>query len=955
MSPPKCAHVDVVCEGRKQALSPFGGVMPFRTEHGEGSVFMVHQPASGFEDCCAHSSRLSKYGTSNRFEIQCQCRFKVPAHGTMWLTAELRDGPMKLTLVTRALCKVLLSYIQKQAAKRGSELRYSFGDADSYPSISVPALACDRVVMSEKHLTLPVDTPEDKGCWRDDGNGDLVPMDRAALKLDTQHYFTFIFSTSHLDWNEWAAVNVPGVGQLDLEQFWGKQGLYVTFCDDGGSGANRRRSFAEMHISSRVGDCVLPPASAPEQKAPTSIDCETEVLQCEEVEEISPVDAPQDILVGKEGREFINFDDPESGDEMLFYEDGELYGDSSSEPDEVAQLDAQGPPSGLRKGLILPTEDISAALAEVVNTPITVPWYFIRRHYSSSARGSELFWCLSLGGRLCWRHHSQVEGLCNALGYIGIQVRPTSSVQELEHFRRGCQAILSRSTNAPGLLHEFTKAETSLSSLQKDPRPSGHGTQVVQANIVEAEGRISQRVLHYFAGNVFWYAGSGSSSVPLKERKGKLSLQGLQMELTVVADTPAVKLMLPSKEMIVVCKSGASADEFKQTLQAWSNQRSTSDSALEKESHESVVSHRESVKGHWVNATASARAVASRVRTKARAKFLDGGSSAGELPTRLRDRGARIAKRAATMPSLTASAAKSLVVPSLKPAWLKDPLGRWPNSHVVLNDIVLCLEPSPQSALALSADLLRVLIKAQDAPAKFRDAAYLSIALKCADLAPLSSEELWGFWVNVFHCLRIHAAIVLGLPKTFQQTVAFFNSCSYVVAGHAFTLVEMEHCILRHNMTKPRVRFSSAVLKIWRRSDEDLEMRPSLRAPPCPASCFKCQADWRLNLVLNPGLIGFSEKIPIFEPGSPGEIEDAIQAASDRAMTATGSVSAQSRSIELPYNLHRYRDDAPGSPLVLPEKRWAMALSQCGAEAARWKITYAGAHSWALRNRLDLM
>eukprot|EP00971_Amphidinium_carterae_P247576 4916290-Amphidinium_carterae.2 len=111
--------------------------------------------------------------------------------------------------------------------------------------------------MSEKQLTLPVDTPEDKGCWRTDGSGarfgvwerrllcllELVSstFGQCPQKLDTEHHFTFIFSTSHLDWNEWAAVNVPGVGQLDLEQFWGKQGLAVTFCDDGGCGADKRR------------------------------------------------------------------------------------------------------------------------------------------------------------------------------------------------------------------------------------------------------------------------------------------------------------------------------------------------------------------------------------------------------------------------------------------------------------------------------------------------------------------------------------------------------------------------------------------------------------------------------------------------------------------------------------------------------------------------------------------
>eukprot|EP00971_Amphidinium_carterae_P155098 3075623-Amphidinium_carterae.1 len=51
-------------------------------------------------------------------------------------------------------------------------------------------------------------------------------------------------------------------------------------------------SFAEIHLSSEVGNCILPP---PEKTAVlTNIECNEEVLQCEEAEDVDDVSNPWD-------------------------------------------------------------------------------------------------------------------------------------------------------------------------------------------------------------------------------------------------------------------------------------------------------------------------------------------------------------------------------------------------------------------------------------------------------------------------------------------------------------------------------------------------------------------------------------------------------------------------------------------------------------------------------------
>ena len=53
------------------------------------------------------------------------------------------------------------------------------------------------------------------------------------------------------------------------------------------------------------------------------------------------------------------------------------------------------------------------------------------------------------------------------------------------------------------------------------------------------------------------------------------------------------------------------------------------------------------------------------------------------------------------------------------------------------------------------------------------------------------------FWVNLYHALLQHALLLLGPPQSARDWGLFHASVSYEVFGNTFSLVEIEHCVLR--------------------------------------------------------------------------------------------------------------------------------------------------------------
>ena len=76
--------------------------------------------------------------------------------------------------------------------------------------------------------------------------------------------------------------------------------------------------------------------------------------------------------------------------------------------------------------------------------------------------------------------------------------------------------------------------------------------------------------------------------------------------------------------------------------------------------------------------------------------------------------------------------------------------------------------------------------------------------LQKVDLASLDENEKVLFFVNTYNIAYMHAIIVKGLPgKNLYERTAFMRSSKYNLGGFVFSLVELEHGVLRAASSSP--------------------------------------------------------------------------------------------------------------------------------------------------------
>ena len=72
-------------------------------------------------------------------------------------------------------------------------------------------------------------------------------------------------------------------------------------------------------------------------------------------------------------------------------------------------------------------------------------------------------------------------------------------------------------------------------------------------------------------------------------------------------------------------------------------------------------------------------------------------------------------------------------------------------------------------------------------------------ALQRVSLEGLSRDELVAMFVNVYNALIIHGIVIRGAPTNHFIRYKFFNNVSYVIAGHNYSLNDIENGVLRAN------------------------------------------------------------------------------------------------------------------------------------------------------------
>eukprot|EP00930_Biecheleria_cincta_P096035 TRINITY_DN8790_c0_g1_i2.p1 TRINITY_DN8790_c0_g1~~TRINITY_DN8790_c0_g1_i2.p1 ORF type:complete len:972 (+),score=180.55 TRINITY_DN8790_c0_g1_i2:54-2969(+) len=964
-------QVSVLSGGKRLPVGYCGNTTPFRTECFEGSLWFTHRPPAGSTAPWAYRERLEGRGSPDwLWEVQLHGKFLRQPRGPVWLRAELRDAPMQLGLVSRALCRAILKFAKMMAQRRGGEILYAFGDegAGSCPAISVPMLLMDRIFVSDEPHDLPVGE-ESKGTWRRRGGGQWESIDRAEVKIDTQSYFTAVLATSFIDWARWQLASIPGLGTLALETFWGDQGAWIGLCDVPPDGSPKGW-FVEVNLEvTKVTEKPAPPESVytsdyigieeevvPDREEPDdphhcrgSSDEEGLELDHPHARIITPFeDMDEDDLSAEVPleRESLLRKAPASG-----YEE-QAAGSSIPSAAQVArvrqiELSVDAPDSGpLRNSLAgdialdegdedmhvmtagmqlsdnrggsrqtMPTSPSSRGRprSSSGSCSVELPWYL-------RTNGGRLWWCISVEGRpLCWRRDHQLSALCEALAPGQYRApKASSGIQDLEMARRRAVRLLREVDLS--MVEEFTRVEVSLESLLGSTAEGWLG-------VVDCEGRIVERKVQVGEATLRWpVLGDSELSLAFKTLSDLTPAQARTMfaeEVTIdlgsasfarrmIAGAHAVVVSTAEKQFAFLVRSAEDAQQWLALLQR-PDQRSGG------------VQHASAGAGSsWTD----------RLPGRMQSALLEGASLPGRMQSALLDRS----------------------------AWA-DQLRRWPSNRVVCNDTELCLAGGSSSSLstalqdplALSARIMRLAVGAQGAGQDaLQQLNSVSCGLKGLNLSGLSAQDLWGFWVNVYHALLIHSCLKFGRPRSLRHLLGFYNNCSYVVCGHIFSLAEIEHCVLRAHMTRPSLRILNLLVRVWRRTDTELEDRPSLNAPANAASSFKCRPDWRLNLVLSAGNVSGSDRLPVFESMAENQFDALVARAMAHTLRTAGRLD---KPVQLPYVLYRFRGDAPGPSSEGHDRRWMAALAPVlgSGAASDGRVAYRTTYRWKMRDRLDLL
>lgn len=154
-----------------------------------------------------------------------------------------------------------------------------------------------------------------------------------------------------------------------------------------------------------------------------------------------------------------------------------------------------------------------------------------------------------------------------------------------------------------------------------------------------------------------------------------------------------------------------------------------------------------------------------------------------------------------------------------------------------------------------------------------------------------NEQEKMTFFLNLYHCMTIHAYLVVGTPRSAFQWMNYFNMVSYQCSDDVFSLAELEHCVIRSAMNYPSQFVSKVVL---------------------PQSKYKFAmntADYRINFALICGSKSAPNIVPIYNVQF---LDEQLDNACSSYLQSTVEVRGKSRSstiIRLPRVCCWFADD----------------------------------------------
>ena len=179
-----------------------------------------------------------------------------------------------------------------------------------------------------------------------------------------------------------------------------------------------------------------------------------------------------------------------------------------------------------------------------------------------------------------------------------------------------------------------------------------------------------------------------------------------------------------------------------------------------------------------------------------------------------------------------------------------------------------------------------------------------------------NSKEALCFFCNVYHTLLLHARTVLRLPSKADWNL-FFSSVSYAIGDDVFSLAELEQCVLRGKLCRPKVtsRHEAPVISL-----SDSHFHYALE-----------KADCRINFLLNSGSVSNPEALYLL---TPRNLETQLNSASMGTLVHSMSVDFGYHTVTLPKLCEVFRADLGGDDAgaILRNCLKYIDKTNCGAD-----------------------
>ena len=138
--------------------------------------------------------------------------------------------------------------------------------------------------------------------------------------------------------------------------------------------------------------------------------------------------------------------------------------------------------------------------------------------------------------------------------------------------------------------------------------------------------------------------------------------------------------------------------------------------------------------------------------------------------------------------------------------------------------------------------------------------------LQCVDISMLNETEKMAFLLNLYHVMILHGMIILGPPPSWNTWFAFFNTVTYLFSFEIVSISDVEHNLLRNQMSKPDLlanMYSKFIIPNRSRTFPGLSLNSS---------------DFRLTFCINCGSGSMPKFVAIYKPESlDRQLDEAVK------------------------------------------------------------------------------